>query len=400
MDVDVFTRDDSPFWFAYLRVNGARKKVSLRPLAHTGPGAVKRVVALREAQRRQDEHDEGVVSKPLCEVVTEYCDWLAAQKKTTSAANSRIHRDRTFGLRKINGAMFHLNVHMLLTDLTSAHTAELDAARRREGLSNQTIKHEIATIRAAVKYAGRRGYALPKIALDNTWNVPTVGVKTRYLDWNEWLRVYRELDPDRELTYNHRLSGKPIVFKFTGRERQYMQDARDMLVALTMCGGRWNEVASLKWNRVDLEAGSLRLWGSKTQAERIVPLPEQLLAVLRERHSAVLKAGTADGYIFPGRDGNKLRNPSRAIYKAIQRAGLNADPEVVKAYGRATIHTLRHTFASWLLQHGADIAEVQDMLGHTNLNTTRRYAHLSKGKTAKRMGGILSQMGKTDDKAE
>jgi site-specific recombinase XerD len=70
---------------------------------------------------------------------------------------------------------------------------------------------------------------------------------------------------------------------------------------------------------------------------------------------------------------------------------------VVKAPGRATVHSLRHTFASWLLQHGADISEVQDMLGHTDISTTRRYAHLSKGKTAKRMGSILSKIGTTDE---
>jgi site-specific recombinase XerD len=45
--------------------------------------------------------------------------------------------------------------------------------------------------------------------------------------------------------------------------------------------------------------------------------------------------------------------------------------EVVAAHGKATIHSLRHTFASWLLQNGADLAEVQDTLGHTSMNMTR-----------------------------
>lgn len=65
-------------------------------------------------------------------------------------------------------------------------------------------------------------------------------------------------------------------------------------------------------------------------------------------------------------------------------------------HGRTTIHTLRHTCASWLIQNGADLSEVQDTLGHANMNMTRRYAHLSKSKTAKRMGSILSKMGKQE----
>lgn len=302
-----------------------------------------------------------------------------------------------FGLRQINGACFHLNPGMLLIDLTAKHMSDLVTARRREGFASQTIKHEIATLRAAVRYAGRRGFDLPKIAIENTWNIPTVGVKTRYLDWDEWLRAYRELDPDREIILHRRLNGKRVVMKMTGRIRQQMQNAQDLLVALTMCGGRWSEVASLKWHRVDLETGLLRLWGNKTQAERLVPLPQQFLDVLRRRYREALISDTAAGYIFPGKNGNKLTTPSKAISSAMARAGLNADPEVVKAHGKATIHSLRHTFASWLLQNGADISEVQDMLGHANISTTRRYAHLSKGKTAKRMSYILSKLGKTDE---
>lgn len=52
------------------------------------------------------------------------------------------------------------------------------------------------------------------------------------------------------------------------------------------------------------------------------------------------------------------------------------------------------TFASWLLQNGADLSAVQDMLGHASPNMTRRYAHLEKAKTAKRMGEILSVVAK------
>jgi site-specific recombinase XerD len=94
--------------------------------------------------------------------------------------------------------------------------------------------------------------------------------------------------------------------------------------------------------------------------------------------------------VFPGwRGGEKLSSPSPAIREAMDRAGLNSDPETRKA----TIHSLRHTFASWLVQNGADLSAVQDMLGHSSITVTRRYAHLEKAKTARLMGSILSNIG-------
>jgi hypothetical protein len=68
MDVDVFVRDDSPYWFAVLCVDGKRKKESLR-LPHKGPGAVKRSAALKAAEDRQQAYDQGTFARTLREVL-------------------------------------------------------------------------------------------------------------------------------------------------------------------------------------------------------------------------------------------------------------------------------------------------------------------------------------------
>ena len=57
------------------------------------------------------------------------------------------------------------------------------------------------------------------------------------------------------------------------------------------------------------------------------------------------------------------------------------------------VHCLRHTFASWLVQNGAELHEVSGALGHSNVTMTSRYAHLSKGATVAKLGGILTKMG-------
>jgi site-specific recombinase XerD len=89
-------------------------------------------------------------------------------------------------------------------------------------------------------------------------------------------------------------------------------------------------------------------------------------------------------------DGKPRVTGCRLIPEAMDRAGLNA-PEIVREHGRATIHSLRHTYASWLLAGGADLADVQGALGHTTLAMTRRYAHLSKAQTINRLSVAMSK---------
>lgn len=390
--MDVFQRPDSPFWFASLDTPNGRRKVSLKPLLSRGPGAAKRNIALRAAQEAQDKCDAKGGSLTLLECLNAYQRKLEAAGKP-SAGNVSILRDKLLGLRRIvrrghdaKPAAWHLDPGMPVADLTGDHMDALVAARTAEGNAPQTIKHEIAMLRAAVKLS--KG-TLPEVIVKQAWSIPEVSQKTRWLTPEEWQRVYAELDPDRPIVRRRRASGKayPAYVTTDPHQRSQMLDAQDLLVGLTMCGGRWSEVAGLTWDKVDLEAGTAWLWGNKTGHERLVPLPSQFMDVLRRR-----KATATSALVFGGLDGCQRARPSQALRKAIERAGLNSDPVIKARHGTATIHSLRHTFASWLLQRGATIVEVQDSLGHSNINMTRRYAALEKVSTAKRMGDILSSM--------
>jgi len=168
--------------------------------------------------------------------------------------------------------------------------------------------------------------------------------------------------------------------------RQARQDVHDLFMLLSMTGGRWSEIVGLTWSQIDIrQFERLTIWGNKTQKSRLVPLPQKAQDVLRRRLE-----GRNGHLVFPGKDPEKplTTQVTKAIERAMSDCGLNA-PTLVDLYGRATTHSLRHTFASWLLQNDADLAEVQAMLGHTTLAMTLRYAHLSLGKTAKKMGKLL-----------
>jgi integrase len=148
------------------------------------------------------------------------------------------------------------------------------------------------------------------------------------------------------------------------------QDVQDMFVALTLTGGRWSEVTAITWDRVNLEKLEVTLWGTHKGTKRTVPIPRQCAEVLLRRHA---ERDPGNPLVFPGRDGAQRTAGTRAIAKAFTACGLNR-PDLVAREGTATIHSLRHTYASWLRQSGVQLDDVSDMLGHASLQMTRRYA--------------------------
>ena len=191
------------------------------------------------------------------------------------------------------------------------------------------------------------------------------------------------LHPDRPVVAGSR--GK-LVVQGPSVIREQRQDAHDLFVALVMTGGRWNEVASLTWGQIAWDAGTIRLFGFKAEKERTVPLVGQAAEMLRRR------AGSKRGQlVFPGPGGRKRTAPSRALQRAIDAAGCNS-PEMVAQFGRATVHSLRHTYGSWLRQAGLDLADIQELLGHADLQMTRRYSKVPAPQRMSRAGEALERV--------
>ena len=138
---------------------------------------------------------------------------------------------------------------------------------------------------------------------------------------------------------------------------------KPIISMLLLTGARKSEVLHAKWADLDLERKRWRIPYTKSGKPRTVPLSESALEVLRS-----VPRVEESGYIFQSPVTGK---PFNSIYNSWNNARKKAGLEDVK------IHTLRHSFASFLVNAGRNLYEVGKLLGHTQVKTTMRYSHLA-----------------------
>jgi integrase/recombinase XerC len=155
-------------------------------------------------------------------------------------------------------------------------------------------------------------------------------------------------------------------------ERAIVSRDRAVLELLYGSGLRVGEVATLTVDRIDVRRGRVLVLG-KGSKEREVPISEYavdaLSTYLREGRSTIAPDGSRQLFF------NRRRKPfsERDIRSMVERYGATLLPG-----RRVTPHTLRHSFATHLLEGGADIRAVQELLGHASVATTQRYTHVSR----------------------
>lgn len=148
---------------------------------------------------------------------------------------------------------------------------------------------------------------------------------------------------------------------------------RAMLEVLYACGLRVSELVGLTVEQINLRQGVVRVVG-KGSKERLVPLGEEALnwlhTYISEARPALLHGQVSD-FVFPGRAGEALTR--QAFWYRIKAYARKAEIRV-----SLSPHTLRHAFATHLVNHGADLRVVQLLLGHSDLSTTQIYTHVAR----------------------
>jgi integrase/recombinase XerC len=231
------------------------------------------------------------------------------------------------------------------------------AALHRAGLKNRSIARHLSTLRSFFRWACREGH------LEKN---PAKGLPSP--------RTPRTLPRAMTLSDTETLLA-------ASREDAVPERERALFELLYATGLRVSEAAGLDLEDVDFSSRLLRVVG-KGSKERIVPFGEEAQDALRAYlpARAALRRGTGalDGVgepLFVNRRGGRLttRSMARLLKRRLAAAGLPRD---------ISPHALRHTFATHLLQAGADLRSIQELLGHASLSTTQKYTHLDAAQLA------------------
>lgn len=145
--------------------------------------------------------------------------------------------------------------------------------------------------------------------------------------------------------------------------------SHDMAVISLFSGMRFGEIASLEWQDIDFPDGRILIRDPKNSQNRYAYLTDEITEVLRNRHS-----GQRNGLVFTSRTGGKVDRISKAYSRTVDEL-FNED--VADSRQRVCFHTLRHTYASWLVQKGVDLYSVKELMGHADFKMTTRYSHLA-----------------------
>jgi integrase len=169
-----------------------------------------------------------------------------------------------------------------------------------------------------------------------------------------------------KLLKDEKTKGKRTPSTYTQEETNRMLDSCDsfervIYATFLLTGLRDQELCYLTWTDVDLKKLTLRVtskdgFSPKDYEERIIPLPPDLVTLLKG-------LPRLSQWVFPNSKGGRNRHLLRRLKRIAKKAGVH----------HATLHMFRHTYATRLLESGADIVTVQYLLGHSDLETTRQY---------------------------
>ena len=246
-----------------------------------------------------------------------------------------------------------MEVRAEILSVTAATIREFLVTLHNRNYSRATTARKLATLRSFYKFLVRRGYLQSS---------PVAVIRT----------------PKQEKRLPKFLEIEQIIALFDAPDRTTLLGLRDwaMLEVMYSTGVRVSELVGLDVTDVDFDEAILHIRG-KGRRERLAPAGQQALDAIRQytakRGQPKPGESVDQQALFVNKSGQRLstRSVRRKLDKYLAQA--NLDPSI-------SPHTLRHTFATHMLNKGADLRSVQELLGHRSLSTTQVYTHLTTGR--------------------
>lgn len=280
----------------------------------------------------------------ISECFEEFLDYLSAEKNISYHTKTNYRSDFKIFL-------YFLHINGIKSDLQTITTPiirkYLSYLKNEKEYKNQSMRRKIHSLSSFFKFLLEQEY-IYKNPMNPVHAPKLEGRIPIYLNKNEIdLLINTAMKFGKENALHDKCFLKTIAF--TGMRRQ--------------------EALALDWDDIDFGNSVVKIRKGKGKKERIVPLPESLSSDLWAYLQTRLPLSTQA--VFISNAGNRL-TPSPAqnrFNKYIKKAGLSG-----KGY---TIHKLRHSYASLLVQNNADLLSVQKLLGHSDLNSTKVYTHIN-----------------------
>jgi integrase len=336
----------------------AEKLAKLKEAQRTGEGAItlaekrQQAAAARhaEAEARATEERENIT---LAQAWEKYLPVAQANK----AAHTAYAEEAAYRLW-----LSPTLANKPLRDIKPIHLERIKKTMTEAGRSAQTIRHVLAALRQVFNFAKRHGL----YAGDN----PVSLVKKPSADARR-LRFLTHDEADR------------LLAALAERE----SNVHDMALLALHCGLRAGEIFSLTWGDVDMERGVLILRDTKSGKTRAAYMTEAVAAML----GAMERRGHND-LVFLSANGGRIVQITETFNRVVAALGFNNG--VTDPRQKVVFHTLRHTFASWLVEQGVDLYSVKELMGHGTLAMTERYSHLSPDKLRRAVKTLEAGMDK------
>ncbi|MDN5872515.1 MAG: site-specific integrase [Nitrococcus sp.] len=283
--------------------------------------------------------------------------WLVANRKDGRATRARLRAcfDAELGGKRLG----ELNTWLI---------EKWRSARLKAGIKPATLNRDIGPLKAALNRAVEWHFIdINPIAKHKPAKTDRQG-SVRFLSEDEERRLRQALDAREAQTRRARQSANQWRsargYELFAEHGAFTDHVKPLVLLALNSGLRRGELFNLRWSGVDLERGLLTVegGGAKSSQTRHVPLNREARETLKR-----WPADEAEGYVFPGALGGRLDNINKAWAGVVAAARLE----------HFRFHDLRHTFASKLVMAGADLYTVKELLGHSTIAMTERYAHLA-----------------------